>query len=76
LRRDVSQDLDDHFEILIDANIIDVAGTYLRSIRWALQVDGLIVEEQGSVLARILIRDGMAFGRPTRTSRPMDGSQP
>lgn len=48
LRRDVSQDLDDHFEILIDSNH-SRRGAYVFQINpLGTQVDGLIVEEQGS----------------------------
>jgi hypothetical protein len=48
LRRDVSQDLDDHFEILIDSNH-DRRGAYVFEINpLGTQSDGLIVEEQGS----------------------------
>ena len=48
LRRDVSQDLDDHFEILIDSNH-GRRGAYVFQINpLGTQVDGLIVEEQGS----------------------------
>jgi len=36
-------------------------------------LDALI---EAAVPARILIRDGMAFGRPTRTSQPMGGPLP
>jgi hypothetical protein len=47
LRRDVSQDLDDHFEILIDSNH-DRRGAYVFEINpLGTQNDGLIVEEQG-----------------------------
>jgi Domain of unknown function (DUF5916)/Carbohydrate family 9 binding domain-like len=47
LRRDVSQDLDDHFEILIDSNH-DRRGAYVFQVNpLGTQVDGLIVEEQG-----------------------------
>src|SRR5215472_7626408 len=47
LRRDVSQDLDDHFEILIDSNH-DKRGGYVFQINpLGTQLDGLIVEEQG-----------------------------
>ncbi len=47
LRRDVSQDLDDHFEILIDSNH-DKRGGYVFQINpLGTQIDGLIVEEQG-----------------------------
>jgi hypothetical protein len=47
LRRDVSQDLDDHFEILIDANN-DRRGAYVFEVNpLGTQSDGLIVEEQG-----------------------------
>ena len=46
LRRDVGQDLDDHFEILIDSNH-DRRGAYVFQINpLGTQVDGLIVEEQ------------------------------
>jgi hypothetical protein len=46
LRRDVSQDLDDHFEILIDSNF-DRRGGYVFEINpLGTQSDGLIVEEQ------------------------------
>jgi hypothetical protein len=46
-RRDVSQDLDDHFEILIDSNH-DRRGAYVFQINpLGTQLDGLIVEEQG-----------------------------
>ena len=48
LRRDVSQDLDDHFEILIDSNH-DRRGAYVFGINpLGTQMDGLIVEEQGN----------------------------
>ena len=48
LRRDVAQDLDDHFEILIDSNH-DRRDAYVFEINpLGTQVDGLIVEEQGS----------------------------
>ena len=48
LRRDVSQDLDDHFEILIDSNH-DRRGAYVFQINpLGTQIDGLIVEEQGN----------------------------
>jgi hypothetical protein len=48
LRRDTSQDLDDHFEILIDSNH-DRRGAYVFQINpLGTQIDGLIVEEQGS----------------------------
>jgi hypothetical protein len=47
LRRDVSQDLDDHFEILIDSNH-NRRGAYLFEVNpLGTQNDGLIVEEQG-----------------------------
>lgn len=46
LRRDVSQDLDDHFEILIDSNH-DRRGGYVFQVNpLGTQMDGLIVEEQ------------------------------
>src|SRR5438094_10378600 len=48
LRRDVSQDLDDHFEILIDSNH-NRRGAYVFEVNpLGTQNDGLIVEEQGS----------------------------
>lgn len=47
LRRDISQDLDDHFEVLIDSNH-DKRGGYVFQINpLGTQLDGLIVEEQG-----------------------------
>jgi hypothetical protein len=47
LRRDVSQGLDDHFEILIDSNH-DRRGGYVFEVNpLGTQADGLIVEEQG-----------------------------
>ena len=47
LRRDVSQDLDDHFEILIDSSH-DRRGGYVFQINpLGTQLDGLIVDEQG-----------------------------
>ena len=47
LRRDVSQDLDDHFDILIDSNH-DRRDAYVFEINpLGTQSDGLIVEEQG-----------------------------
>jgi hypothetical protein len=47
LRRDASQDLDDHFEILIDSNH-DRRGAYVFEVNpLGTQSDGLIVEEQG-----------------------------
>jgi len=46
LRRDVSQDLDDHLEILIDSNH-DRRGGYVFQVNpRGTQMDGLIVEEQ------------------------------
>ena len=46
LRRDVSQDLDDHFEILIDSNH-NRRGAYVFQVNpLGTQIDGLIVEEQ------------------------------
>ena len=46
LRRDVSQDLDDRFEILIDSNH-DRRGGYVFQVNpLGTQMDGLIVEEQ------------------------------
>src|SRR6266705_3713531 len=48
LRRDVSQELDDHFEILIDSNH-DRRGAHVFGVNpLGTQVDGLIVEEQRS----------------------------
>lgn len=48
LRRDVAQNLDDHFEILIDSNH-DRRGAYVFEVNpLGTQADGLIVEEQGS----------------------------
>src|SRR6266700_3182821 len=47
LRRDVTQDLDDYFEILIDSNH-DRRGAYVFQINpLGTQIDGLIVEERG-----------------------------
>lgn len=47
LRRDVSHNLDDHFEILIDSNH-DRRGAYVFEVNpLGTQNDGLIVEEQG-----------------------------
>ncbi len=48
LRRDVSQDLDDHFEILIDSNHNRRGGYVFQVNPLGTQMDGLIVEEQGS----------------------------
>src|SRR5579859_2548 len=46
LRRDVSQDLDDYFEILIDSNL-DRRGGYVFQVNpLGTQSDGLIVEEE------------------------------
>src|SRR5438093_2209337 len=48
LRRDVSQELDDHFEILIDSNH-DRRDAHVFGVNpLGTQVDGLIVEEQRS----------------------------
>ena len=48
LRRDVSQDLDDHFEILINSNY-DRRGGYIFEINpLGTQSDGLVVEEQSA----------------------------
>lgn len=48
LRRDASQDLDDHFEILIDSNN-DSRDAYLFEINpLGTQADGLVVQEQGA----------------------------
>jgi hypothetical protein len=46
LRRDVSQDLDDHFEILIDSNHDRRGGYVFQFNPLGTQIDGLIVEEQ------------------------------
>src|ERR1700688_2690017 len=47
LRRDVSQELDDHFEVLIDSNH-NRRGAYVCEVNpLGTQNDGLIVEEQG-----------------------------
>jgi hypothetical protein len=47
LRRDVSQELDDHFEVLIDSNR-NRRGAYVFELNpLGTQNDGLIVEEQG-----------------------------
>jgi uncharacterized protein DUF5916 len=49
LRRDVSQDLDDHFEIMIDANW-DRRSAYVFQVNpLGTQIDGLIVEERGDI---------------------------
>ena len=64
LRRDVSQDLDDHFEILIDSNH-DRRGAYVFQINpLGTQMDGLVVEEQSG--------DGppRASGRPSASPAP------
>jgi hypothetical protein len=47
LRRDVSQDLDDHFEILIDSNHNRRGGYVFEINPLGTQSDGLVVEEQG-----------------------------
>jgi len=47
LRRDVSQDLDDHFEILIDASYDRRDGYVFEINPLGTQNDGLVVEEQG-----------------------------
>ena len=47
LRRDVSQNLDDHFEILLDSNL-DRRGGYVFQVNpLGTQIDGLVVEETG-----------------------------
>jgi hypothetical protein len=46
LRRDVSQDLDDHFEILIDSSHNRRGGYVFQVNPLGTQMDGLIVEEQ------------------------------
>ena len=46
LRRDASQDLDDHFEILIDSNHNRRGGYVFQVNPLGTQMDGLIVEEQ------------------------------
>jgi hypothetical protein len=56
LRRDVSQDLDDHFEILIDSNHNRRGGYVFEINPLGTQSDGLIVEEQGAT-------DGSDFDR-------------
>jgi len=49
LRRDISQNLDDHFEILIDSDH-DRRGAYVFEVNpLGTQSDGLIVDEQGSL---------------------------
>jgi len=56
LRRDVSQDLDDHFEILVDSNHNRRGGYVFEINPLGTQSDGLIVEEQGGT-------DGSDFDR-------------
>jgi hypothetical protein len=56
LRRDVSQDLDDRFEILIDSNHNRRGGYVFEINPLGTQSDGLIVEEQGGT-------DGSDFDR-------------
>jgi hypothetical protein len=56
LRRDVSQDLDDHFEIVIDSNHNRRGGYVFEINALGTQSDGLIVEEQGGT-------DGCDFDR-------------
>ena len=46
LRRDVSQNLDDHFEILIDSNHNRRGACVFQINPLGTQIDGLIVEEQ------------------------------
>src|SRR5258708_24808267 len=46
LRRDISQDLDDHFAILIDSNHNRRGGYVFQINPLGTQIDGLIVEEQ------------------------------
>ncbi len=46
LRRDVSEDLDDHFEIMINANHDRRSGHVFEVNPLGTQADGLIVEEQ------------------------------
>lgn len=46
LRRDASQDLDDHFEIMIDSNRDRRGGYVFQFNPLGTQIDGLIVEEQ------------------------------
>ena len=48
LRRDVSQELDDHFEILIDSNHDRRDGYVFQINPLGTQIDGLIVGEQNS----------------------------
>lgn len=48
LRRDVSQELDDHFEIVIDSRHDRRNGYVFEINPLGTQADGLIVEEQGS----------------------------
>jgi hypothetical protein len=66
LRRDVSQDLDDHFEILIDSNH-DRRGAYVFEVNpLGTQSDGLIVEEQGDADGGDFVRgwDGVGSNLP------------
>jgi hypothetical protein len=70
LRRDVSQDLDDHFEILIDSNR-DRRGAYVFQVNpLGTQVDGLIVEEQGDTTGGDFDRgwDGVWTSEARRTA--------
>jgi hypothetical protein len=75
LRRDVSQDLDDHFEILIDSNHNRRGGYVFEINPLGTQSDGLIVEEQGRRTEAISTGDGTEYGRPRLASPLTDGSQ-
>lgn len=53
LRRDVSQDLDDNFEILVDSNH-ERRGAYVFQINpLGTQIGGLIIEELAGIAAGI-----------------------
>jgi hypothetical protein len=52
LRRDINQDFDDHFEILVDSNH-DRRGAYVfRLNSLGARNDGLVVQEQGGTDGR------------------------
>jgi hypothetical protein len=66
LRRDVSQDLDDPFEILTDSNHHRRDAYVFEVNPLGTQNDGLIVEEQGDTLGG----DHVSIGRGYYLTRP------
>ena len=76
LRRDVSQDLDDHFEILIDSNQIAGAHTSSRSIPLERKMTASSSRSKETQMEETSTGVGTECGRPRHASLPTDGPRP